>query len=130
MSADEVKAPSLAPAFAALFASSATLVCCALPAALVALGAGAVMAGLVSAAPQLIWLGQHKAWVFGFAGLLLAVAGAWQWHARMLPCPIEPRAAAACMAARRWGWRIWFAAVGLFAIGGFFAFFAADLLLG
>ncbi len=84
----------------------------------------------VSAAPQLIWLGQHKAWVFGFAGLLLAVAGAWQWHARMLPCPIEPRAAAACRAARRWGWRIWLAAVGLFAIGGFFAFFAADLLLG
>ena len=130
MSGESIKAPSLAPAFAALFASSATLVCCALPAALVALGAGAVMAGLVSTVPQLIWLGQHKAWVFGLAGALLALAGAWQWHARTLPCPIEPRAAAACMAARRWGWRIWFLAVGLFAIGGFFAFFAADLLLG
>jgi hypothetical protein len=130
MSAGDIKAPSLAPAIAALFASSATLVCCALPAALVALGAGAVMAGLVSAVPQLIWLGQHKALVFGFAGALLALAGAWQWWARSLPCPIEPRAAAACMAARRWGWRIWFVAVGIYLIGGFFAFFAADLLLG
>jgi hypothetical protein len=128
MSADEIKAPSLAPSIVALFASSATLVCCALPAALVALGAGAVMAGLVSAVPQLIWLGQNKALVFGLAGALLALAGAWQWRARSLPCPIEPRAAAACMAARRWGWRIWFAAVALFAIGGFFAFFAAALL--
>lgn len=130
MSAEEIKAPSLAPAFAALFASSATLICCALPAALVALGAGAVMAGLISAVPQLIWLGANKALVFGVAGGLLALAGAWQWRARSLPCPIEPRAAAACQAARTWGWRIWFVAVALFAVGGFFAFFAADLLLG
>jgi len=35
----------------ALLASSATLVCCVLPAVLVALGAGAALAGLVTVAP-------------------------------------------------------------------------------
>ena len=37
----------------ALLTSSATLVCCVLPAVLVALGAGAALAGLVTAVPQL-----------------------------------------------------------------------------
>ena len=43
-------------AFGSLLASSATLVCCVLPAVLVSLGAGAVLVGLVSAFPQLVWL--------------------------------------------------------------------------
>ena len=40
--------------FFALFASSSTLVCCALPAIFVALGAGASFASLVSSFPFLI----------------------------------------------------------------------------
>ena len=56
----------------ALLASSATLVCCVLPAVLVALGAGAALAGLVTAVPQLVWLSEHKALVFGGAAALLA----------------------------------------------------------
>ena len=43
-------------AFGALLASSGTLVCCVLPAVMVSLGAGATLAGLVTAVPQLIWL--------------------------------------------------------------------------
>ena len=38
-------------AFGALLASSATLVCCVIPAVLVSLGAGAVLVGLVSSFP-------------------------------------------------------------------------------
>jgi mercuric ion transport protein len=48
-----------------------TLVCCAIPITLVALGAGSVVATLVSTAPWLVTLTQHKAWVFAFSGLLL-----------------------------------------------------------
>jgi len=48
-----------------------TLVCCALPITMVALGAGSVMASLVAGAPWLVVLSRHKAWVFGFSGLLL-----------------------------------------------------------
>lgn len=49
----------------ALLASSAPLLCCVLPAFLVAVGAGAALAGLVTALPQLIWLSEHKPWYAG-----------------------------------------------------------------
>src|SRR6185503_5707502 len=69
-------------AFGALLASSTTLVCCVLPAALVSLGAGAALVGLVTAVPQLIWLSEHKALVFGTAAALLVISGIVLWQAR------------------------------------------------
>ena len=69
---------------AAFLTSSATLVCCVLPAALLALGAGRALAGLVTAVPQLIWLSEHKPLVFGVAGKLLIASGAAIWYGRSL----------------------------------------------
>ena len=77
----------------ALLTSSATLVCCVLPAVLVALGAGAALAGLLAAVPQLIWLSEHKQLVFGVAAIFLAASGAAIWYASSLPCPSNPVAA-------------------------------------
>jgi mercuric ion transport protein len=48
-----------------------TLVCCALPIALVSIGAGSVVASLVSTAPWLVPFTRHKEWVFAFSGLML-----------------------------------------------------------
>src|SRR5688572_23347801 len=98
---------SAGAAAAALLASAATLVCCVLPAVLVALGAGAVLVGLVSAVPQLIWLSEHKGIVFTIAGVLLLLSGALLWNARRLPCPVDPDAARSCMRLRLisgWMW--------------------------
>lgn len=120
----ETLAPSLA-----LFASGATLLCCALPALLVTLGAGAVMAGLAANVPGLVWLTANKGVLFAVAGVLLAGAGAAKWTARNAPCPIDPDAARACMRMRRTGTIILGAAAVAYVVGGFFAFFAADLLL-
>jgi mercuric ion transport protein len=50
-----------------------TLVCCALPIALVSLGAGSVVASLVSSVPWLVPLSRNKEWVFALSGLLLAL---------------------------------------------------------
>jgi len=50
-----------------LFSSGGTLICCALPALLVSLGAGAVMASVVSSVPQIVWFSEHKLGVFIFA---------------------------------------------------------------
>lgn len=124
----EVKAPSTLPAFLSLFTSTGTLICCALPALLVSIGAGAVMAGLIEAVPQITWLGKNKELVFSIAAGMIAVAGAWQWHARSLPCPVDPAQARACTRARRISWIVWWISVGAFVIGAFFAFFAAGLL--
>jgi hypothetical protein len=106
----------------ALLASSATLVCCVLPAVLVTLGAGAALAGLVSAVPQLIWLSEHKMLVFGSALVLLAVSGVALWYGRSLPCPTDPDAAQACRRLRRASAVLYGFAVASFAFGAVFAF--------
>lgn len=109
-------------AFGTLLASSATLVCCVLPAILVSLGAGATLASLVSAAPQLVWLSEQKTWVFGLAALLLAASGVLLWRARRLPCPADPRAARACATLRRVGGALYGVALVSFLAGTTFAF--------
>ncbi len=106
----------------ALLASSATLVCCVLPAVLVALGAGAALAGLVSAVPQLIWLSEHKALVFGSAGALLLTSGVALWLGRRMPCPTDPDAAQACRRLRRTSAVLYGLAIGSFLLGVIFAF--------
>lgn len=107
---------------AALLSSLTTLVCCVLPAVLVALGAGAALAGLVSAVPQLVWLSEHKAAVFGVAGALLVASGAAIWYGRSLPCPVAPVAARACQRLRRVSVVLYGIAVGSFGLGVVFAF--------
>jgi hypothetical protein len=109
-------------AFGTLLASTTTLLCCVLPAVLVSLGAGAVLVGLVSAFPQLVWLSEHKIAVFGIAGLLLAGSGAMIWRARRLPCPVDPLAARSCMRLRRVSAVIYVVSVLSFAVGATFAF--------
>jgi hypothetical protein len=109
-------------AFGALLASSATLVCCVLPAVLVSLGAGAVLAGLVSSFPQLVWLSEHKLGVFALAGVLLVASGIMIWRARSLPCPVEPVAARACVRLRRISAVLYGVSLVSFAAGALFAF--------
>jgi hypothetical protein len=106
----------------ALLASSATLLCCVLPAVLVSLGAGAALVGLVSAVPQLIWLSEHKALVFGLAGVLLMLSAIVLWNARRLPCPTDPQLARSCMRLRALSNRLWGVAAIAYAIGSIFAF--------
>lgn len=112
----------------ALFASSATLICCVFPAVLVAVGAGAVLAGLVTAFPQLIWLSEHKALVFGIAALALVVSGAALWVGRRAPCPSDPALAHSCQRLRRVSAVIYALALISFAIGATFAFVLPGLL--
>ncbi len=113
---------SVAASATALLASSATLVCCVLPAVLVSLGAGAALAGLVSAVPQLIWLSEHKLLVFGGAAALLVVSGFFLWYARRLPCPADPHAARTCLRLRALSRWLYGGAASAFAIGVLFAF--------
>lgn len=124
---DNLKSQLLAPTIS-LFTSAATLVCCALPALMVSLGMGAVLAGLVSDFPQLVWLSKHKIEVFGLAAVLLLLAGVMLWRARYLPCPIDPVQAKACTRLRIISWVIYWASVLIFVTGVFFAFIAPLVL--
>lgn len=112
----------------ALFTSSGTLICCAIPALLVAVGAGAALSSLIATVPQLVWFSEHKAVVFLTAGIMLAVSGVLQWQARRLPCPADPALAHACQRTRRTSLMVYFLSVSIFSIGGFFAFIAPLIL--
>jgi hypothetical protein len=105
-----------------LFASSGTLVCCALPALLVALGAGAALSSLVSSFPQIVWLSEHKEALFVVAGLAMAAGGALQWRNRSAPCPTDPALRQACLGMRRISLRIYLSSVVVCGVGGWFAF--------
>jgi Sec-independent protein secretion pathway component TatC len=107
-----------------LLTSGGTLICCALPALLVALGAGAVLASAVSSFPQLIWISAHKGLIFAIAGCLLAGAGVLQWYARSLPCPVDPELAKSCTRSRRVSLAVYLLAVSIFLVGAFFAYVA------
>jgi len=107
---------------ASLFASSSTLVCCAIPALLVALGAGAALSSFVSIFPQVVWLSEHKEALFGFAGLMMIGSGTLQWRNRSAPCPIDPALRDACLKARKTASALYAASVVIYLIGGWFAF--------
>ena len=107
---------------ASLFASSSTLVCCAIPAFLVTLGAGAALSSLVSIFPQVVWLSEHKEALFGFAGLMMIGSGTLQWRNRSAPCPIDPALRDACLKTRKTASTVYVASVVLYLIGGWFAF--------
>lgn len=113
--------------FLSLFTSLGTLVCCALPALFVTLGAGATLAGLVSNAPWLISLSEHKPIVFGIAGLLLLGTGILRYINRNAPCPIDPAAAKACTKLRNISKYIYWFSVIIYGVGFFFAFIAVRI---
>ena len=107
-----------------IFSSVGTLVCCALPALLVSIGAGAVMASLVSAVPQLVWISEHKIPLFVFAGLMLCLSGfATYWNRRML-CPSDPALARSCLRVRRFSLGVFIISLTIYATGLYFAFLA------
>ena len=112
-----------------VFASSSTLVCCALPAMMVGLGAGAALSGLVTAVPQLVWLSEHKGLIFGTAGVLMAAAGLVQWRSRQsVACPDDAALAAACATTKDISVWVWWVSVAIYVIGAFFAFVAPYLI--
>jgi hypothetical protein len=102
--------------------SFTTLLCCALPALLVSLGAGVVLASLVTAVPQLVWISEHKIPLFAFAGVMLLVSGIYSYRQRNAPCPTDPVLAKSCLRLRRISARVFYLSSILYVIGFFFAF--------
>jgi hypothetical protein len=108
--------------FLTVLSSFSTLLCCALPALLVSLGAGAALASLGTAVPQLVWVSEHKIPVFAFAGLMLVLSGISTYRNRTAPCPAEPIKARSCLRLRRLSaWVLGLSSV-LYLVGFFFAF--------
>ena len=108
--------------YLSLFTSSGTIICCALPALLVSIGAGVALSSFIAVFPQLIILSIYKIPIFIGAFIMLIIAGMLQYHARCLPCPADKKQAYACMQTRKVSMIIYSTSVGIFIIGLLFAF--------
>lgn len=116
-------------AMLSLFASTSTLVCCALPTLLVTLGLGAVVAGAVSSLPLLVTVSRHKAWVFLTAGLLLGANWVLMRRWERAPTRCEPLAganplASGCAVASRFSKVVLWISTALYVVGFLVAFLA------
>ena len=111
-----------------LFTSLGTLFCCALPALFVVIGAGAVLAGILSSAPFLIVLSKYKVLLFLFSGALMVISGYFIWRSKKAPCPADPLKAKACKRLRIASLVIYLFSVTIYAIGFFFAFIITKIM--
>lgn len=111
-----------------LFLSFGTLICCALPAALVVLGLGASLAGLVTSFPQLVWISEHKLVVFLVAGGSIALSFYLQRANAVQSCPSDALRRNACEQSRQWSRCVLWVALVVYAIGFFFAYLLPILL--
>jgi hypothetical protein len=111
-----------------LFTSFGTLLCCALPSLFVAIGAGAILAGLVSSMPFLIVLSKYKVLLFIISGLLLFISGFLIWYNRNAPCPRDPLQAKASNRLRKFSIFIYCSSVVIYSTGFFFAFLITNFI--
>lgn len=109
-----------------LFGSSATLICCALPIALIGLGLGSLSAALFANLPFLGVLALHKGWLFVGSGIALAVGG-WALYRPGRACPTDPQLAQQCEHAHFWNTRLWGCSIVIWLIGAFAAYAALPL---
>lgn len=128
MTAREMSAKNTGVTWLALFTTTSTLVCCALPILLVTLGLGAAVASLTSAFPFLITLSQHKGWVFALSGMMLLFSG-WLLHRGGQSCPADPQLGELCRRSQRWNRRIFWLSVGIWSIGFVAAYLALPLMI-
>lgn len=73
----------------ALFTSTGTLICCALPILLATLGFGAVVASFTCRFPVLVTLSEYDGWMFGVSADLLGLT-TWVIWGHEVQCPADP----------------------------------------
>ena len=103
-----------------LFVSSGTLLCCAFPILLTALGFGAFIASLYYSIPALVFFAEHKFWILGFSSFLLILLAWVIWRPNQY-CPIDPELAQKCQKAKRWNQWLFGFSVAIWLMGLFFS---------
>ncbi len=110
-----------------LFASTTTLVCCALPILLVTLGLGAVSAAMFANVPFLGVLAENKQWLFLGSALMLSLS-AWSVYRPGRSCPLDPELAAQCAKADKLNKRVLKFSACIWGIGFIAAYLSVPML--
>ena len=114
--------------FLSLFASSSTLICCALPSLFVVIGAGASFANLITVFPFLIVLSQYKLYITMFALVMIIFAGNVNYKTYYMPCPADPELGTLCMQTRKKSRYIYYISVVLFIFATIFTYMIPKFL--
>ena len=114
--------------FLTLIASSTTLICCALPALFVFLGAGATLASIVNIFPELIIISKFKVYISVFVLSLLIIAGILIKKASLEPCPTDPSLRDICIKTRKKSKIIYIVSVFIFVFASIFTYIAPTLM--
>lgn len=105
----------------ALFGSTGTLLCCALPAGIAALAGGAAIATYVSTFPFVVPLSRYKEWIFLVAGVLIVMNGLLTLRPRgKLACSIT--GGKGCEVAGTFTKAMFWMALGIYAVGVFMTY--------
>ena len=114
--------------FISLFASSSTLICCALPAVFVSLGAGASFASLITTLPFVITLSKFKVHISLFALPMILIAGYSTYRVKRLPCPADPELGKICLQTRQKSRYVYYFSLCLFLCASVFTYIIPQLI--
>ena len=113
--------------FLALFTSTGTLLCCALPSAIAVVAGGAAVTSFISTFPWLVPLSQQKEWIFLASGLMIVLSGVLIYRPKgRVACTIT--GGKGCEVAGRFTKMMFWMSAGIFAVGVFFAYALVPLL--
>lgn len=99
------------------FTSFSTLLCCALPSLMVAIGAGSTLVSLFTHWPWMITISEYKEVTWFVAGSLLSFNGWRLWKNRNAPCPLDPDLARTCAQARHFSLWLWGGSMIIYIVG-------------
>ena len=108
--------------FLSLFASSSTLICCALPSLFIVLGAGASFASLLTVFPFLMVLSQYKVTITLLALATIGLTGLTHYKTARLPCPADPELGRVCVRSRKRARVLYYVSVGVFLFATTFTY--------
>ncbi|MEX0721570.1 MAG: hypothetical protein WD059_12940 [Balneolaceae bacterium] len=113
--------------FLAVFTSTGTLLCCALPSAVVAIAGGSALVSLISTFPVLVTISQYSDWIFLGAGILIAFSGIFILRPKgKIACSVT--GGKGCEVAGRFQKIIFWTSVIIYSIGLFAAYALLPIL--
>jgi len=105
-----------------LVTSISMCICCALPAFLLLLGGGPILASLFTTFPKLLLVEKYSILLFIISASLITASGILKWKSRNHACPSDPKKGKTCGSLNCFNKYLYIFTIIIFLIGGFSTF--------
>ena len=113
---------ALALTATSLVTSISMCICCALPAFLLLLGGGPILAALFTSFPKLLLIEKYSVLLFIVSGSLILASGVLRWQNKNYACPTDPKEEKTCSRLNCFNKYLYIFTIIIFTIGGFSTF--------